>query len=178
MTFDAFKKLCEERRSIRYFDEKPVSKEDVMRLLDVACLAPSVENLQPWRFHVIQDKKLLHHLMEQCCYGNFIEGAGTFIVVTVDYSLENSAADTVWNEKELDYSCMAAMMNLIHGATAMGLGSCWVSLYRGDVHEILKLPHGEQVVGGIMLGHYRKGEEKASNGHSRKPASDVSTFHE
>ncbi len=178
MTFDDFKKLCEERRSIRYFADKPVKKEDILRLLEVGCLAPSVENIQPWRFHVIENHGLRHDLMEKCCYGNFIAGAGSFIVVTVDYSLENSGPDTVWNERELDYSCMAAMTNIINAATAMGLGSCWVSLYRGDVHDILKLPHGEHVVGGIMLGHFRKGEEHGHDGHDRKPIADICTFHE
>lgn len=58
MQYADFHTLCENRRSIRYFDEKPVSQEDVLRLLELARLAPSVENLQPWHFHVVADPDL------------------------------------------------------------------------------------------------------------------------
>jgi nitroreductase len=178
MTYDDFHSLCEQRRSIRYFDDKPVSKEDILKLLELARLSPSVENLQPWHFHVILKKDLRAKLMDACCYGNFVEGAGAFIVVTCDTSLEPKAREPVWNPKELEYSCMSAMENVLLGATAMKLGSCWVSLHHGAAHEILKLPRHEIVVGGVMIGHYRAGEEKAGKEHERKPLANVHTFHE
>lgn len=178
MQYDDLKSLCQKRRSIRYFDQKPVSKEDVMKLLELARLAPSVENLQPWHFHVILNKDLCHKLTETSYYGNFVEGAGVFIVVTANRLLLNEAKEPVWNEKELEYSCMAAAEHILLGATAMGIGSCWVSLARGNVHELLHLPHHEIVIGGLMLGHYKKGEEANSNGRQRKSLEDIYTFHE
>jgi nitroreductase len=89
-----------------------------------------------------------------------------------------SAKETVWNPKELEYSCMAAMENMLLGATALGLGSCWVSLHHGPVHSLLKLPRHHQVVGGVMIGHYRRGEEKPSDGRQRKALEEICTFHE
>jgi nitroreductase len=178
MTYDEFRSLCESRRSIRYFDEKPVSKEEVLKLLELARLAPSVENLQPWHFHVIFNQELRKKMTECCCYGNFAEGASVFIVVTANRSLENQAKEPVWNEKELEYSCMGAMTNVLLGATAMGIGSCWVSLFRGNVHELLKLPRYEIVVGGLMLGHFKRGEEKGHDGHERKSLDEMYTMHE
>lgn len=177
MTYDELKSLCKTRRSIRYFDQKPVDKEDVLSLLELARLAPSVENLQPWHFHVIYNKELRIKLMESCCYGNFVEGAGVFILVSVNTTLENAAKEPIWNPKELEYSCMAAMEHILLGATAMGLGSTWVSLHHGSAHEILDLPRHEIIVGGIMLGHYKKGEENPSNGQ-RRPLEEMYTFHE
>ncbi|MDO8648866.1 MAG: nitroreductase family protein [Candidatus Peregrinibacteria bacterium] len=178
MTYDDFHSLCQHRRSIRYFDEKPVSKEEVLTLLKLARLAPSVENLQPWHFHVIYNPELRKKLTEASCYGNFVEGAGVFIVVTANRSLENKAKEIVWNPRELEYSCMAAMTNVILGATAMEIGSCWVSLHHGTAYEILKLPRHETVVGGLMLGHFKRGEEQNSNGHERNPLEEMYTFHE
>ena len=178
MTFDDFKALCSSRRSIRYFSDKPVAKEDVVKLLELAQLAPSVENLQPWHFHIITSKDLRHTLTNMSCYGNFVEGASVFIIVTVNRTAENKANEPVWNEKELDFSCMAAMTNLMLGATAMNLGSCWVSLHHGPVHELLQLPRYEIVVGGLMLGHFKAGEEKPSNGHQRHDIKETYTMHE
>lgn len=178
MTYDDFKSLCEQRRSIRFFDDKPVTGKEVFLLLELARLAPSIENLQPWHFHVIFNKELRKKLMEASCYGNFVEGAGVFIVVTANATLENQTKDIVWNPKELEYSCMAAMEHILLGATALELGSTWVSLHHGVAHEILGLPRYETVVGGLMLGHYKPGEEQGNDGHQRKPLREIYTFHE
>ena len=178
MQYDDFASLCRNRRSIRYFDNKPISKDQVLQLLELAHLAPSIENLQPWHFHVIFSKDLQKKLTECCCYGNFTEGAGVFIVVTANRSSSDEAKEPVWNPKELEYSCIAAMEHVLLGATAMGLGSTWVSLHHGTAHEILDLPRHEIIVGGLMLGHYRKGEEQSSDGRQRKPLAEVYTLYE
>ena len=178
MTYDDFASLCRHRRSIRYFDQKPVAKEDVLRLLELARLAPSIENLQPWHFHVVFNLALRKKLMEACCYGNFVEGAGVFIVVSVHRALGNTAKEPVWNPKELEYSCMAAMEHILLGATAMELGGTWVSLHHGLTHELLGLPREEAIVGGVMLGHYRRGEEQSSNGRQRNPLQEMYTMYE
>lgn len=178
MDYAAFVHLCKNRRSIRYFDQTPIKKEDVLQLLELARLAPSVENLQPWHFHVITNKDLCKKLMESSCYGNFVEGAGVFIVITCDRTLERKAPEIVWNLKELEYSCMTAAEHILLGATAMGLGSCWVSLHHGAPHTILKLREQDYVIGGIMLGHYKPGEAEASNGRDRKPLTSMITMYE
>ena len=178
MTFDDFKALCKERRSIRYFDKRPVSDDDILKLLEIARLAPSVENLQPWHFHVVRNPQMLHTMMEASCYGNFVEGAGVFIVVSCDKSLMNKAPEPVWNHKELEYSCMSAMEHLLLGAAAMGLGSCWVSLHHGAVHESLGLPLHKMIVGGVMIGHYKPEEEKGNDSHQRKNLEEIYTFHD
>ena len=41
------------RRSIRAYLDRPVSKEIVSDILDVARRAPSGTNMQPWRVHVL-----------------------------------------------------------------------------------------------------------------------------
>ena len=82
MDYTDFQKLCEARHSIRFFDQKPIPKEDVEKLLELGRLAPSIENLQPWHFHVVYNEDLRHKLAAECCYGNFIEGGSVFLVVT------------------------------------------------------------------------------------------------
>lgn len=178
MTINEFEQLCQNRRSIRYFDGKQVQKADMLKLLAVAQLAPSVENTQPWHFHVVYDKTLLKKLMECSCYGNFVEGAGVFVVVTCDRSLQTKMPEPVWNIRELEFSCMAAMENMMLGATAMGLGSCWVSLLHGDVQAMLKVPLKEVIVGGVMIGHYKKDEAAGNDEHVRKPLETMYTMYE
>jgi len=57
-----FLELVRTRRSVRRFAERPVSHEDIARLLEAARWAPSNHNRQPWRFLVLEDKKRIRDL--------------------------------------------------------------------------------------------------------------------
>jgi len=48
----------EGRRSCRQFSDKPVSRETLLRALEVAHSAPSGANRRPWRFVVIDDSAI------------------------------------------------------------------------------------------------------------------------
>ncbi|MFA5322810.1 MAG: nitroreductase [Smithella sp.] len=48
----------QKRISIRAFTDKPVPKETLMEILNIACRAPSAMNIQPWEFVVITGEKL------------------------------------------------------------------------------------------------------------------------
>src|SRR3954469_17390640 len=41
------------RRSIKRFTSRPVSREEIERILDAATLAPNHRLTQPWRFYVL-----------------------------------------------------------------------------------------------------------------------------
>ena len=45
--------LIRTRRAIRRYQNKPVSREQISQLLELACWAPSAHNRQPWRFAVL-----------------------------------------------------------------------------------------------------------------------------
>ncbi len=44
----------EQRRSIRRYQDRAVSEDDIRAILRAATLAPSGKNTQPWRFVVVQ----------------------------------------------------------------------------------------------------------------------------
>lgn len=48
----------QKRSSIRAFTDKPVPREIIMDILNIACRAPSAMNTQPWEFVVITGEKL------------------------------------------------------------------------------------------------------------------------
>lgn len=176
MTYADFKALCKSRHSVREFEDTPVTPGEVLELLELARLAPSVDNLQPWHFHVVMNADQRKELMDACCYGNFVEGSGVFIIVTADLGVEKRSAKTLWNRKELEYSCITAMEHIWLGAAAMGLGGSWVSLHHGKPHEVLGLPHEEVVIGGMMIGHPKIGV--AGKPAARKSLEEIYTIHE
>jgi nitroreductase len=46
-----------ERRAVRKYKDKPVSREIIEQLLDAGRMAPSAINKQPWKFYVVTSKE-------------------------------------------------------------------------------------------------------------------------
>jgi nitroreductase len=52
----------QKRVTIRRWQQKPVEKEKILRVLEAGRRAPSWGNVQPWRFVVVQDKARIEEL--------------------------------------------------------------------------------------------------------------------
>lgn len=56
--------VIQDRRSVRYYDsEVKISRDEMKDILQLATLAPSGANLQPWRFLVIDSQELKQKLL-------------------------------------------------------------------------------------------------------------------
>lgn len=78
---DAFREVVESRRSVRKFTDAKVPREVLDNCLDMALLAPSSCNLQPWEFHVVQSPDKKQKLVEACMSQNAATTAAELIVV-------------------------------------------------------------------------------------------------
>ena len=56
------REAAESRRSIRQYVQEPVPEADIRAILDQVRLAPSPNNIQPWRFVVVRDPALKKRL--------------------------------------------------------------------------------------------------------------------
>jgi nitroreductase len=56
--------VIKNRRSVRFFDSKPVQKDTILAIIDAGNQAPSAGNSQPWRFIVLADEKIKRTLLE------------------------------------------------------------------------------------------------------------------
>ncbi|HEX9903237.1 MAG TPA: nitroreductase family protein, partial [Acidobacteriota bacterium] len=79
-------KIIGRRRSVRRFLDKPVEKDKILACLEAARLAPSAENVQPWRFVVMDDPDLRKAFGREAFSGiynrtRFAERAGVLILV-------------------------------------------------------------------------------------------------
>ena len=64
-----FRELIAWRRDVRRFQTRPLADGLLDALLDIACLAPSVGNSQPWRFVVVNHsarRALIRQNFERC----------------------------------------------------------------------------------------------------------------
>lgn len=59
-----FSTLCKKRRSVRSYNDKKVERELIEKCIDVALLAPSARNTQPWKFIVVDDENILTKVKE------------------------------------------------------------------------------------------------------------------
>ena len=141
------------RRSTRKFNDEPVTKDELDKILQAALLAPTSMNRKPCNFMVVERKETLTDLANSKDHGaDLINGADKAIVVVAD----TMVADT-WIE---DSSIALTYMHLM--ATELGLGSCWVQIHLRSkngkdseeiVRDILKIDDHYRVVGIMALGH-------------------------
>ena len=51
-----FLELNKKRHATKHFTDKPVDPKDVRTAIEIATLAPSAHNSQPWKFVVVREK--------------------------------------------------------------------------------------------------------------------------
>ena len=134
------------RRSIREYQEKEIPDNILDEILDCARMAPTAMNLQPWLIGCVTDKRLLESIAELADHGKFIRQA--------------AACFTVFCRKDVKYyledGC-AATMNIILGAAAKGIGTCWVAgdkkTYAEDIRKLLNVPEEYTLVSLVSAGY-------------------------
>lgn len=77
---EIFRALVESRRAVRRFATEAVPEAVIRDCLELAVLAPSSCNLQPWSFQVVRDPALLQQL-QQVCLGQSAAKAPLIIAV-------------------------------------------------------------------------------------------------
>lgn len=75
-----FRKVVENRRSIRVYDETPVPESVMRDCLDLALLAPNSSNLQPWEFYWVRSPEKKQRLVQYCFGQNAARTAAELVV--------------------------------------------------------------------------------------------------
>lgn len=111
------------RRSIRKYNNKPVSDDIIDQLLKSAMAAPSACNKRPWEFYVIKDKDIQEQLRHVSRFSNY-EAPLIVVVAGNDKRSLNHRINDFWIQ-----DCSAAIENMLLTATSLGLGTCWCGLF-------------------------------------------------
>jgi len=123
------------RRSVRTYTQEPVSKEQIEAVLEAGTWAPTGMHREPWKFIVIEDKKLITYVSDETkilvqqmmpplakqftteadiiCYN-----APVLILVCIE-------KDDQWDNLNLLDSVLAAQ-NMFLKAYELGIGSCYI----------------------------------------------------
>jgi nitroreductase len=136
---DVFEAI-QERRSIRAYEDKPVPREILEKILEAARLAPSARNSEPWHFIAVTDKEK-RKALSKGLYAKFVVQAPLVIVACGD-----KKASANWYAVDVSL----AVENMVLVAVSEGLGTCCVgSFNEHDVKALLKIPDNFEVI--VML---------------------------
>jgi nitroreductase len=171
-----------QRRAVRRYLNKPVSRELTEKIIDAGRMAPSAINKQPWHFHVMDDldsililsasilsstrfnmlkeglKEAIHTLLHP---GSFhLKDALDFL--RSEDPIFHGAPLVIFISSPIDseWACLDVGMcaqNMMLAAWSMGLSSCPVGLAKfvekSDHYALLKVPDGHHVNLALIFGY-------------------------
>ncbi len=164
------------RRDVRRFLTDPVPEQRLERLLDLACLAPSVGNSQPWRFVSVDEpaRRAAIRANFEACNAKALEGyageraalyarlklagldeAPVQLAVFADEATEAGAGLGRQTMPEtLRYSAVLAVHTLWLAARAEGIGLGWISILDpAEAARALETPETWTLVAYLCLGY-------------------------
>ncbi|MGD9153438.1 MAG: nitroreductase family protein [Gammaproteobacteria bacterium] len=114
-----FQNFCQNRRSIRKFNNTIVTKSEIEALITAAIYAPSHCNTQEWRFIIVTDKNKKQQLVDH---------GGSIVINTANAGVLVCYQNNSDNLEYHDWiqSASAAAQNILLQAHATGLGACWI----------------------------------------------------
>jgi F420 biosynthesis protein FbiB-like protein len=191
-------KLLKDRRSVRRYTDRAISREQLDVLIDAAVRAPSAHNRQPWRFLAIPSREhritLANSMADRLRADRTHDGdAPATIEADAARSIERITGaplvivacltmadmDTYPDERRsaaekimaIQGTAMA-IQNLLLAATAEGLGSslmCAPLFCPETVRTVLQLPNDWEPQALIMLGYPRA----SAKPRERRPIQDI-----
>lgn len=131
-----------ERRTIRKFTQKKLKEKDLGDLIEYARLAAYPANMQPLKFAVITDEKMLKKVFSNTKWAGYLpdgtpkkgEEPTAYIAVFGDKSIKNS----------FEVEAGAAITSMMLGAWEKGIASCWIgAIDRKKLMDIFKLSEND-----------------------------------
>mgnify|MGYP002712106167 FL=1 len=160
---DAFRRQLHElfvwRRDVRRFRTDPLPDGSIERLIEIACLSPSVGLSQPWRFVIVDDATRRRAVIEdfKACNADALrsysgERAAKYAALKLSGLEEAPGHLAVFAEKTdhigsglgratmpetSEYSVVAAICSMWLAARAEGIGLGWVSILNPDRKSVV-----------------------------------------
>ena len=133
-----FETIIKNRRSIRVYDPtKPVTREQLDKMLEAAMLAPSACNSRPWEFIAITKREILDEIVKIHPFAQMCKTATAAIVIVA--TPQTGMPEGYWPQ-----DCGAATESILLSAVAQDLGACWCGVYPKeermiDFYELFKI---------------------------------------
>jgi len=168
------------RRSVRRYLDRPVEKEKILACLEAARLAPSADNVQPWRFVVVDDPDLKEKMSRAAFSGiyalsRFASRAPVLIVILARLDIiANRLGKQIRDVRFYLIDIGIAGEHFVLQAEELGLGSCWIGWFNArKVRKVLKVPRKYKIVALLSLGY---AEKRPRREKKRKTLEEIAWF--
>ena len=148
-------------RAVRAYQDRPVPKEVVRRVLEAGRLTASASNNQPWHFVVVVDRDTLRALAEAAPTGPYIADAAMAVVVTIPH-------------KTIAVSdASRAIQSMLLTAWGEGVGGTWAGgpSILDPVKPLLGIPEELEVVALLPMGY--PADRVGRGKKNRKPLAEI-----
>lgn len=177
VSYEDFQRLCEIRRSIRWFQPAPVDRTVLDDAFRIAGLAPSACNRQPFHYTVFDDARTVKKIAQLVAgTQDFYQNIPVLLVLIGDLSAFSSERDR--HIIYIDASLSA--MSLMYALETLGLSSCpinWPDIAAQDTTLATWL-HLQQHERAIMLIAIGYADPEGLVAYSqKKELSEVRSFH-
>jgi len=159
--------IIKERKSVRKYLPKPIPRKDIIKCIEAARLAPSAENVQPWRFIIIDDPEIKKEFVKEVCNGiykpsSFIKNASAIVVVVAKLDLvANFIGKGIQGTSYYLIDIGIAGEHLVLQAQEFGIGTCWIGWFNAKkAKKFFKLPPRHRVASLISMGYPASGSTK------------------
>jgi nitroreductase len=146
------KETIEIRRAYRSLDPIEISRDLIEDLAEIAKIAPSCANKQPWRFVFVYDKTILNKLFTALSKGNkWVEEASMIIAV-----FSEPESDCMIGERQYYlFDTGMATAFLILRATELGLVAHPIAGFKESLaKEILSIPKEKRLITLVVVGKH------------------------
>ncbi|MCM1076092.1 MAG: nitroreductase family protein [Bacteroides sp.] len=144
-------RLAELRYSCRSYSDRRVERDTILTILDVARLAPSACNRQPWMFIVADSDE-----QREAILGSYDR---EWVRTAPDFIIACGLHDEAWHrasdgKDHTDVDVSIAVEHLCLAATSLGLATCWVCNFDTEaIRKAFALPDHVEPVAIIPLGY-------------------------
>jgi nitroreductase len=151
-----FEQLVLTRQATRQFNDKPLEKEIVEKIANVARLAPSACNSQPWKMYVVTSTKALEKTavaLGAHGHNKFLNKAKAFIVVAEQQATLKEGVTFDRNHfVKYDIGEILAYVTLC--AESLGVKSCIIGMVdQSLIKDAVGLKDGERCNVAVALGY-------------------------
>ncbi len=152
--------LIRARRSVRRFTEQPVERAVLQQCVEAARLAPSAENVQPWRFLIVDDPAVKAQLAAGAFTGlyratRWAEKAPVLVVLFAELDiLANRLGKGMTGIPYYLIDTGIAGEHFCLQAAELGLGTCWIGWFSPDgLRRALGVPRRLRPVAIFAVGY-------------------------
>ncbi|MHA2036635.1 MAG: nitroreductase family protein [Promethearchaeota archaeon] len=137
-----FEEVVYKRRTIRRFKPDPIPLETLKKLVDFARVAPMAKNVQALDFIIVRDPEIREKLFPLVGWAGSLPQEQR----TPEKGREPTAYIILLVNKDVkpayvDFDVGAAAENILLGAVAFGLGTCWMGNVRFQkLKALLEIP--------------------------------------